>query len=299
MIHIHSDIREKHILGRASRHQVVRANDEDARSWLSGAPLCQELARHRIAHCGIMRASHPMEIVRTQLSGTFFLSCFGGEGEVLVDGLWRGIGEGLACLQPPFIANALRAKRRKRWDFCWVRYQETRRGRPIATTNSPVVGELDGTAFRSALEGLHAEAREAASPEALRAWVDLIHGYVQRFARPHGEDDRLQAIWEMVERDLGRSWSLDQLARRGGMSKEHLRRLSQHSLGRTPIQHVTHLRMHQAAKLLTGTRLKVADIAVQLSFSSPFSFSNTFLRWTGSRPSEYRRRSRAEQRSAE
>jgi len=36
------------------------------------------------------------------------LACFEGEGVVLVDGGWKRIRKGQACLLPPFVMNALK-----------------------------------------------------------------------------------------------------------------------------------------------------------------------------------------------
>lgn len=284
---------EKHILGRATRVQVVRASDADSRDWLRSAPICSELSHHSITHCGIMHAVHPMEITRRQLSGAFFLACFEGQGEVLIDGLWQEVGAGLACVQPPFIPNALRAVPRKRWSFCWVRYRGAPAARPIVSIHAPAVGDFGVAPLRSAIEGLRGEMDGAADPRALRHWTDLVHGYVSSFAQAFRGQDRLQHVWEAVERDLGNAWTLDRLARRARMSKEHLRRLTSRSLGRTPIQHVTYLRMHHAAELLTTTDLTLAEIAERTAFATPFALSDTFLRWTGSRPINYRKRFQA------
>lgn len=288
MMHKHNQIREKHILGAATTHSLVKSSAYDPRSWLADAPLCSDLRRHKIAHCGIMHAAKPMEIVRLKPSGSFFLACFGGAGEILVDGIWRQIQVGTGCLQPAFMVNAMRAKSRAKWDFCWVRYQDLTTTDPIASLHSPTLNEFDSTALVHAMHGIISEAKHAESTLPLRHWVDLIHSYVSTFAQPFRRLDRLQKLWQLVEADLGSDWTLHRLAQEAGLSKEHLRRLSAQSIGRSPIQHVMHLRMHHAAHLLATTRLDMTQIASRIAFSNPFSFSNTFLRWTGSRPSVYR-----------
>jgi len=58
-----------------------------------------------------MHSTKPFEIVRVNLSGTFFFACLEGQGQVLIDGEWRTVGVGQACVQPPFIPNALRTHR--------------------------------------------------------------------------------------------------------------------------------------------------------------------------------------------
>ena len=43
-------------------------------------------------------------------------------------------------------------------------------------------------------------------------------------------------------------------------------------------------------KLLESTRDKIEAIAETVGYENPFVFSNTFKKWIGWRPSEYRRR---------
>lgn len=115
---IHENIHEKHILGTKTRVSVVRAGDTDTRDWLAQAPICTSLNEYCIAHCGIMHALPPFEVVRVNLSGTFFFVCLEGGGQILIDGDLRAIRAGQACVQPPFIPNALKARGRKPWTFC-------------------------------------------------------------------------------------------------------------------------------------------------------------------------------------
>jgi transcriptional regulator GlxA family with amidase domain len=134
------------------------------------------------------------------------------------------------------------------------------------------------------------EAGGRAVPAAMFHWVELIQGYVERFSRPWQQDDRLARLWEQVAADVGRDWTLDELASRAFVSAEHLRRLCRKALGRTPMHHVTWLRMRKAAELLSTTPLKVETVAHAVGYQNPFVFSNTFKEWVGWRPSEHRAR---------
>lgn len=272
------------------RTHVVRADGSDRRAWLRRAPLCPALAEFRTAHCGIMHARHPLEIVRPALSGAFFLACFAGEGSVLIDGAWRRIEAGRACLQPPMIRNALRTHSRRTWSFCWVRYREPPLVRPPVSLHTPVLGSFDAAPLRAAVEGLHAEAAGTASPTAMRRWAELIHEYVLSFERSFRSDARLSHVWRIVAGRLHENWTLARLARLACTSREHLRRLSLQSLGRSPMHHTAFLRMHRAAELLEKTDRKIARIAAEVGYANAFAFSDAFLQWIGCRPSEYRRR---------
>ncbi len=216
------------------------------------------------------------------------MACFEGEGEVLVDGNWKILRSGQACLQPPFALNSLRCIEGKCWNFCWVRYLESREVVPIVTEKSPVLGAFDHAALKAAVRGLHAEVSGSNSPSALANWIGLIHHYVIEFAQPHHFDGRLWKLWSKVEKQLQRKWTLYELALISHMSEEHLRRLCRRFHGRSPMQHVTYLRMRRALELLESTNDKVETIAHCVGYETIYSFSNVFKKWIGKRPSECR-----------
>jgi transcriptional regulator GlxA family with amidase domain len=98
----------------------------------------------------------------------------------------------------------------------------------------------------------------------------------------------LWRLWQRIEAELARPWTLPDLAGIACMSEEHLRRVCRKEIGRTPMQHVTFLRIQQARHLLSISDDKVEVIARAVGFESAFTFSNTFKKWTGWRPSEHR-----------
>jgi hypothetical protein len=246
------------ILGKSTRYQVVRADVSDLRGWMQDGPVCPLLGQHHISHCGIMKAVPPFEIVRADQSGTFMLACLEGEGVVLADGQWKRIRAGQACLLPPFVMNALKCLPGEKWSFAWVRYRESRESRPILSSLSPVTGSFDTAPLKAAIEGLHAESDSTNGASALHHWSELVHHYVVRFAQPHSSDERL---WRLCRKEIGRS----------------------------PMRHLTHLRLQRARHLLSVTDDKVEVIARSVGFESAFTFSNTFYKWIGWRPSEFRR----------
>ena len=273
----------------ASRRSVTRADASDDRDWLQDSPVCPLLAQHHIAHIGVLEGGASFEMSRPDQSGTFMLACFGGSGLVKADGQWRSVTAGQACLLPPFVTNAMKTTGREPWRMCWVRYLESRESNPIVSAASPVLGAYDPQPLLNAIQGLHAECIGANAPAMLHLWTELIHGYVLRFAQPHQSDARLWKLWDAVEKSLDHSWSLEELAARACVCKEHLRRLCRDELGRSPMQHVTFLRMQTARHLLSTTDEKVETITRMVGYSNPHTFSNTYKKWIGWRPSENRR----------
>ncbi len=276
------------MFGAATRYRVARASADDTRSWMKNGHHCPLLQQHHISHVGIMEAVAPFEIVRTNLGGTFMIACIEGEGVVLVNGGWKKIRANQACLQPPFMMNAMKCLPGKSWKFAWVRYDESREVHPIISSDSPVIGSYASGSLQAAIEGLYLEAGGDAAPALLHHWSELIHQYVVRFAQPHRQDPRLWEVWKKVEANLSRNWTLAEIAKLARMSGEHLRRVCQKELGRSPMQHLTFLRLHKAQHLLSVTDDKVEYIAREVGFESVSTFSNTYKKWVGWRPSEQR-----------
>ena len=145
--------RDLEIIGKSTRFSAVRGPGGDGRNWLSGEPECSLLGESNIKHTGIMDARSPYEVIRIDQSGTFMLACLGGEGLIMVDGSWKTIRPGHACLLPPFVMNSLKCVPGKPWLFAWVRYEETRDTKPIVSSVSPVTGPYDGNGLAHAVRG--------------------------------------------------------------------------------------------------------------------------------------------------
>lgn len=271
---------ETHVVGAETCERKVHAAD------------CPALAMQHMAHIGVADAAAPYEMVRMDLSGTYFLSCSAGSGRILLDGRWQLCKQGWACLAPPHAMLAFQALPKTRWEFAWVRYQQPAGQKPIITSSSPALAKFDPLPLRAAVEGLYFEMQSQTAPVAVRHWVELIHTYVLRFAQPWQTDDRLGHLWEYVAARLDEPWSLDRLTRQVHLSSEHLRRLCRRELGRSPMQQLIYLRMQHAAKLLATTGDKIETISTAVGYENPFVFSNTFKKWVGWRPRDYRLRTR-------
>lgn len=266
---------------------AVRADYGDQRPWLAMAPVCEQLSQHHILHLGLASMAAPFRIVRTNLAGSYFLASLSGEGRVLVDGKWIASKPGHAFLLPPKTMHAFYTPPGKRWEFCWVRYQEAIGQVPIARANSPVLARFEGRPLEHAIRGLFHESQAFETPPYQDHWIRIIHGYVQRFAAPIGIDARLWRTWEKVANQLDFPWSIAELAKETFLSEKQFQRLCRMELGRSPQQQLMWLRMHRAAELLSDGDKKINSIAAAVGYQNPFVFSSTFKRMMGWSPSEY------------
>jgi len=248
------------------------------------------LAVHRIAWLGIDTVASPYRRVRLSPSGSFFLACLEGEGQVLLEGRWQRVGAGSLCLAPPAGAQCVSRGAGSALEVCvgalrGAGRHGTARGRGFAAADA------DGRG------GVWARGGGAARRVGRRArwvltnhWVSLVHGHARRLARPWRGGSRVGALWEKVVCELAAKWKLATLAAACAVSAEHLRRLCRRELGRTPMEHVTYMRVHRAQELLAETNDKLDAIAPQVGYHSAVVFSRAFVRCAGMTPTEYRER---------
>lgn len=273
----HHNLPESH-LGDLNR-EIVRVRAED----------CPALAQRNIAHVGVRSVRRPFKIVRTDLSGDFILGTLDGEGRMFLDGQWVQHRSGMMSLAPAHALHSFQPSTNSQWRYCWVRFQP--RPPQFATgAAAPRIAPFHAAPLMNAIMGLDSEMQANGNIGAAVLWVDLIERYVSMFSEPWQREQRLHAVWLRVQRELDREWTVADLARLASMSEEHLRRLCQRSVGRSPLQQLTALRIQYASHLLASTDKKIDEIANEVGYINPFAFSNTFKRITGWRPSSYRAR---------
>lgn len=258
------------------------------RRWVLNVDECRELAAHRIARLGLDEALPPYRRVRLRPAGSFLLASLAGNGRVLLDGRWQKIGAGTVCMAPPRVLNAFLAEGKVRWRFAWLRYEEDERVSPLVGASSPVAVIHGAMELARAIEGLRAEWENARDPKLIHHWVEIIHGFARRLTQPFQVNERMRKLWDQVDARLEEAWTLAKLARIVHMSEEHLRRLCHHELGRSPMQHLTYMRMQRARHFLETTEDKLEVIAGLIGYGNAFIFSRVFKRWVGCAPGEYR-----------
>lgn len=283
--------RDVTVHGKGTAFEGVRLGTEEPRPWLKHFAVCPALARHGIVHAGLTEAHAPYQIVRRNQNNSYFLTCFGGRGQVLVEGKWRTIRPGLACLLPAHATHtAFEALPGEAWRFAYVCYEERPEHTPRFSASSPVVAEFNPELLRLAIQGLTEECRNGTGPAQESHWLELMQGYVEAFLRPSPNASRLPDLWKRVASRLQENWTPEALAREAECSSEALRQLCIKELGRSPLEQLTSLRMHRATELLGGGKLLLREVALAVGYADPLVFSNAFKSIVGCRPTEYGKR---------
>ncbi len=103
---------------------------------------------------------------------------------------------------------------------------------------------------------------------------------------------RLRDVVEYIEAHLGEEVTLDDLAGVSGLSAHHFASAFRTSAGVAPHRYLLERRMARACDLLAKSQATVTTVAHALGFSSHGHFSETFRRFVGVTPSEYKSQSR-------
>lgn len=82
--------------------------------------------------------------------------------------------------------------------------------------------------------------------------------------------------------------TVDDMAAAAGLSRSHFSREFSRTFGESPRAYVQTRRLERAAAMLRSTDRSVADICMDVGLESVGSFTTSFVRAFGQRPTEYR-----------
>lgn len=269
-------LRETHIIGRRCREHML---DSDHYPILRNAPFIW------VGH-SVLRS--PYRMVRLRSVHSHIVASVAGRGRALVGGEvveWR---PGQVLLAPVGVHHAFEVDGPGPWSIAWVFFDD-RESAPALGTRQVELLDADAEDFVSVVHMLTREAAGAAHPAAMEALVLLLDICARRLAGTEAVDLRLRRLWGQVETDLARGWTVAELARMACMSEEHLRRLCHRHYQRSPMDHLTHLRLRRAGTMLRSSVERMEEIARQVGYGSVYSFSAAFRRWGGIPPARFRR----------
>ncbi len=117
----------------------------------------------------------------------------------------------------------------------------------------------------------------------------MLHLLARDFRREHTQEP-LAAILNYLDRNLGKTASIDELSEHFHLSAATLHRLFRRHLGVSPIHYQLKRKMEVAKRLLLATEEPIKEIAFRVGYSNALYFSSEFHRFTGESPRNFRRR---------
>ena len=116
-----------------------------------------------------------------------------------------------------------------------------------------------------------------------------VSNYNLPLSLPYAKDKRLIAVIKYMEKNLQESIALSDFGKTLGLSPRTLSRLFQSDVGMSFVQYLTIQRLMRAIVLLLEQQLSVKEVASLVGYNSIPTFSNTFYKILGIRPSEYQK----------
>ncbi|MBC8011321.1 MAG: AraC family transcriptional regulator [Burkholderiales bacterium] len=107
-----------------------------------------------------------------------------------------------------------------------------------------------------------------------------------------GQTDALGGLIRYARENIARRITVRGLAAHAKLSVATLERRIQATLGTTPRRFLAEIRLNEAARLLTGSALNVAEVADRAGYESPASFTRAFRRRHGVAPGVFRNQGR-------
>ena len=162
---------------------------------------------------------------------------------------------------------------------------------PSAESGRETAAELTRQFDLVAASGSKNSFREAA--------VGILQHALREQNRKTGESEGYQYVIRRAQRYAQEHFqdpdiSLLSTAQHVGMSAAYFSTVFSQTAGQSFISYLTGLRMDRARELLTGTDMRLTDIAMEIGYNEPNYFSHVFRKTVGMTPKEYRQRHTAQ-----
>jgi transcriptional regulator GlxA family with amidase domain len=135
---------------------------------------------------------------------------------------------------------------------------------------------------------------EVAMQTAKALLIDTPRAWQAGFAiiplKTEHSDNTISSAQEWLHQNFHKDFSLDDAARRVGMSFRNFVRRFKHATGDTPLIYLQKLRVAAAKRLLESDHRSMQEVGDAVGYGDPAFFRQLFQRHTGVSPSAYRRR---------
>lgn len=202
------------------------------------------------------------------------------------------------------IAPALKAfgylPKSETWRFMWFHLPDDDTWSFLRKESLAIRGTVLAGPLHEATEGFLRESRgrRDTNQRATELLVELVATYIHRDlgagtgSRDHDveTENRLYHLGGLINADLARDWTVEDLAGTLCVSSSHLHRMVQDHFGTSPMKMVTRLRMERAQELLILHDATQGVIGKMVGYKNEFAFLVAFKRFSGVTPGEFRKR---------
>lgn len=154
----------------------------------------------------------------------------------------------------------------------------TQHGRADWMTAAAQLASAESTLQRPGVGVVVDRLAEALLAQALLGYVDEMPQSEARSFLAAIQDRSIGHVLAMMHRDVNRDWTLDGLAKAGGVSRSVFAERFRALVGDSPMVYLARWRMMKARELLLDTNLSMAQVADAVGYQSEFAFGKAFKR---------------------
>jgi len=186
----------------------------------------------------------------------------------------------------------------KVWRFMWFHLPDREPWKRLRTKKLAIRKTVLAPALQKTMEEFLVESRGRTENhrEAAKLYIRLISLYIRRElgtedrGKEPDQQNRLDHLLSLINSDLAREWTVENMAKAIWVSPPHLYRLTKEHFGSTPMRLVTRLRMERAQELLIMHDVAQRVIAEMVGYQNEFAFGVAFKRFSGVTPGDFRKR---------
>ena len=104
------------------------------------------------------------------------------------------------------------------------------------------------------------------------------------------EDESIKNAQQFIEGHFGDKINVEELANRFALSRRNFVRRFKKATSNTPIEYIQRVKIEAAKKSLESSTYSVGDVMYYVGYTDDKSFRNTFKKFTGLSPLEYRKK---------
>jgi len=280
------DICEKTIIPKSSVERLVPLSSKSSTSLVEKGVLL----------AGISSTGKGFQIGRVRPPFHLVLFTRRGKGLVVTPDKVEILKPGDMLIVPARTTSHVHCTHEDSWEFIFFRVADNHKWVQLRDSDIRILPNhnIPGLEFCMGQFIYEALSNNRARHEIAALYAELMMIYLDReldfTETPHDVQirERFSWLWNMVDSQLQKKWTIDELSAHIAMSRTHFFHMCMKYHRRSPMQMITRFRMERAKSLLKGWDIAVGLVAELVGYTDPYAFSVAFKRCTGLSPTEYR-----------
>ena len=154
----------------------------------------------------------------------------------------------------------------------------------------PLRGRADFSDLFLLFKKLDALQMSRATPlERTAAFLEIL-SVLKKQNDKSGKSDVVLKVITMVSEDIQQPFSLDDVAKKCGYSKNHVINVFKKETGKTPYAYITDIRIDMAKRLLLNSESSLVQIGMECGYGDYINFYKAFIKAVGEAPLAWKRR---------